>query len=174
MLSKFAKFLLVSTSLSPILGAVAIKQIANQQPYARWIWWLVAAILLVLLCRAMLKYAEKNIQRNSLKITEFERNDQEALAFLIAYMLPLVSSDSMVFDDEWMVGTYTLVILFVVIVHVGAFHFNPVMGLFGYHFYTIKDQNKISNLLISKKELHKPGIDVETVSLSYHIYLHID
>ncbi len=40
MLSIFAKFLLVSTSLSPVLGAVAINQLECGKPWTNWIWWI--------------------------------------------------------------------------------------------------------------------------------------
>jgi hypothetical protein len=60
-----------------------------------------------------------------------------------------------------------------VIVHAGIFHFNPVMGLLGYHFYSVKNGEGVSLLVISKAELHRPGKDVETVRLAHNIYLNI-
>ena len=50
MLNTFARFLLVSTSLAPILGAVAVNQFAHDVPWTWWVWWLVAAVVLVGLC----------------------------------------------------------------------------------------------------------------------------
>jgi hypothetical protein len=46
MLNTFAKFLLVSTSLSPLLGAVAVNQLARGEPASRYGLWLAAAVLL--------------------------------------------------------------------------------------------------------------------------------
>ena len=59
-----------------------------------------------------------------------------------------------------------------VIAHAGAFHFNPVMGLLGYHFYAVKDNEGVSHLLISKTELHRPKLEVQTVRLAANIYMH--
>ncbi len=73
---------------------------------------------------------------------------------------------------QWLTGAYIFAVIFRVIAHAGAFHFNPVMGLLGYHFYGIKNGDGVSLLLISKAELHKPGIEVKTVKLAHNIYLH--
>lgn len=172
MLNTFAKFLLVSTSLSPLLGAVAVNQFARGESATRWGGWLVAALLLVFLCWALLRYAAKNAQQHAFFIKEFERNDKEVLAFLVTYLLPFLSNDKMGFTGDWLTGAYVLGIIFLVIAHAGAFHFNPVMGLLGYHFYAVKNGDGVSHLLISKEELRRPGKDVPTVRLAHNIYLH--
>lgn len=163
MLNTFAKFLLVSTSLSPLLGAVAVNQFARGEPAMRWGPWLAVALLLVFLCWALLYYAAHNAQRHDFRIKEFERNDKEVLAFLVTYLLPFLSTEKMGFAGDWLTGVYVLLIIFLVIAHAGAFHFNPVMGLLGYHFYAVKNDEGVSQLLISKAELRRPGEDLLTV-----------
>lgn len=172
MLNRFAKFLLVSTSLSPLLGAVAVNQFSRGEPAMRWGVWLTVGLLLVFLCWALLHYAAKNAQQHDFRIKEFERNDKEVLAFLVTYLLPFLSTEKMGFAGDWLTGAYVLLIIFLIIAHAGAFHFNPVMGLLGYHFYSVKSAEGISQLLISKAELHQPGEDVPTVRLGQNIYLH--
>ena len=172
MLNTFAKFLLVSTSLSPVLGAIAVNQIAHDAPAAQWGTWLAVALLLVFLCWAVLAYAAKHAQKHALHIKEFERDNKEVLAFLVAYLLPFLSNDKLGFTVDWLTGAYVLGLIFLVVAHAGAFHFNPVMGLLGYHFYAVKDGDGVSNLLISRVELARPGKDVATVRLTQNIYLH--
>ncbi|MEQ8484962.1 MAG: hypothetical protein RIB46_11415 [Pseudomonadales bacterium] len=172
MLNTFARFLLVSTSLSPLLGAVAVNQFARGEPAMRWGAWLAVALLLVFLCWALLRYAAKNAQQHQFHIKEFERNDKEVLAFLVTYLLPFLSTEKMGFAGDWLTGAYVLAIIFLVIAHAGAFHFNPVMGLLGYHFYAVKNGDGVSHLLISKDELKRLNRDVETVRLAHGIYLH--
>ncbi len=172
MLNNLAKFLLVSTSLAPVLGAVAVNQFARHEPWFTWGGWLGAALLLVFLCWAMLRYAATNAQTHLLHIREFDRNDKEVLAFLLAYLLPFVSAQNMAFTGDPLTGAYILGIILLVFAHAGAFHFNPVMGLLGYHFYTVKSGDGISHLLISKDELRRAGKDVHTVRLAHGIYLH--
>ena len=172
MLNSFARFLLVSTSLSPLLGAVAVNQFGRGEPAMRWGAWLIVAILLVFLCWALLRYAAKNGQQHKFHIKEFERNDKEVLAFLVTYLLPFLSTEKMGFAGDWLTGAYVLAIIFLVITHAGAFHFNPVMGLLGYYFYAVKNGDGVSHLLISKNELCRPERDVPTVRLAHGIYLH--
>lgn len=172
MLNAFAKFLLVSTSLSPVLGAIAVNQFEQNQPWKSWAPWLVVAFLLILLCWALLSYAKNNAQRHTFRIREFQSNEGQVLAFLLAYLLPFVSSDNMSFTDDWLTGAYILAIIFLAITHAGAFHFNPVMGLLGYHFYAVKNDEGVSDLLISKDKLRRTSEDMQTVRLAHNIYLH--
>jgi len=167
-LNRLARFLLVSTALAPVLGAVAVNQAARGEP---WLQWLLVTLLLVFLCWAMLRYAAKNAQTQIFYIKAFERSDKEVLAFLLAYLLPFISQDGVMTGGSWLVGAYVLGIIFLVIAHAGAFHFNPVMGLLGYHFYAVKNDDGVTQLLISKEELRKPGIELKTVYLARGIYL---
>lgn len=171
MLNLFAKFLLVLTALSPVLGGVAVNQFAKGTSWTKWAPWLGAAILLVILCWVLLQYTAKNAQRHSFTISEFESKDMETIVFLLAYLIPFVSADSIMFTNEWMTGLYIFAIIFLVIVHAGAFHFNPVMGLLGYHFYSVKNTEGISYLLISKREIRRTGVSIQTVQLAPNINL---
>lgn len=173
MLNTFAKFLLVSTSLSPLLGAVAINKLARGEASLHWWPWLAVALLLVFLCWGLLRYSEKNAQGQIYRIKEFERNDKEVLAFLVTYLLPFLSTEKMGFAGDWLTGTYVLLIIFLVIAHADAFHFNPVMGMLGFHFYSVKSEDGISHLLISKAKLCRTGVDIQTVQLDHSIYLRI-
>ena len=173
MLNIFAKCLLVSTSLSPVLGAVAVNQFERGESWTSWLWWVVVAFFLVTLCWILLRYAAKNAEKHSLYIKEFERRDQEILTFLFIYLLPFIRSENTAFANGWLTGLYVLAIITLAIVNAGAFHFNPVMRLLGYRFYAVKNRHGISNLLISKNDLRRPGKEVQTVGLAWNVYLHI-
>jgi len=170
-LNWFAKLLLVATSLAPILGAVAVNQLSLGKPWWAWGSWLGAGVLLTFICWGLLRTAADRAQRQTITVKEFESNDKEVLAFLLAYLLPFISADNMAFEGEWLTGAYILLIIFLVVAHAGAFHFNPVMGLLGYHFYGVKTEDGGSQLLISKKPITRPPVDIETVRLSHNIYL---
>lgn len=173
MLNRIAKFLLVATSLSPVLGAVAVNQFSIGRNLICWLPWLIVAILLVAICWLLFRLVEKIGQKHQLKIAQFENDDKEALVFLLTYLLPFISSKDMAFEGQFLTGAYILVIIFLVVSHAGVFHFNPVMSLLGYHFYSIKNKSGISELLISKSEIRQTGKELETVRLTYKVYLHI-
>ena len=173
MLNRFANLLLVSTSLSPILGAVAVNQYSLGKPPAVWLPWVAVALLLVFICWSVLQYTARAAQKHMLKITEFEGKDKEVLAFLLAYLLPFAAAKDMLADVHWLTGAYVFAIILLVFTHARAFHFNPMMGLLRYHFYSLKDGDGVSVLLISRSELRRPGGEVPTVRLAYDIYLQI-
>jgi len=172
MLNWFARFLLVATSLSPILGAVAIRQYSRGDPWTTWAPWVSSAIILVGLCWLVLVFAAKNNEKqDGLKVDDFESNDKDVLAFLLAYLLPFISADSMDFEKNWMVSSYILVIIVLVVTHAGAFHFNPVMGLLGYHFYGVRLSDGTSRTLITRHALRKRGQTIDVVELNETINL---
>lgn len=173
MLNRLAILLLVSSSLSPVLGAVAVNQYTLDKSVSAWLPWVVVAVLLVVICWGVLHYASTNAQKHNLKIEQFEDKDKEVLAFLLAYLLPLVSVKDTVSSIHWLTTAYVLAIVLVVFTHARAVHFNPVMGLLGYHFYSIKNSDGLSLLLISRSELRRSGEELETVRLAQNIYLHI-
>lgn len=171
MLNILAKTILVSTSMSPILGAVAVNQLAQGHSWRSWAPWLIAAIGLALICWLMLHYVQKVGEEHKFCIKQFENTDREVLMFLLTYLLPFIASDNLNFNDGWITGAYILLVIFFTIAHAGAFHFNPVMGLFKYHFYSVKDADGVSYLLISKQSLRRSGQEVQAVMLSDGIYL---
>lgn len=174
MINKLAKFLLVATSLAPILGAVAVNQYSQGKPWEDWSVWLVIGLLLALICWGVLEYSAKNIQLQQITIKEFDSEDHETLAFLIAYLLPFISAKDMAFTGDWLTGAYILGVIFLVITHSGAFHFNPVMGLLGYHFYKIKIASGSTVILISKRDLVLKDVAVNSVKLARNIYLDVE
>jgi hypothetical protein len=170
MLNWFAKSLLVATALSPLLGAVAINEIALGRPLSNWLPWMLITVLLALVCWGVLLYVKLKGEIHAIRITEVEDKDKEILAFLLTYLLPFLATDKLEFKGEWITGAYILLIIIITIVHSGAFHFNPVMGIF-YHFYSVKNSIGISTLLITRKPLTRLDVDILTVRIAHNIYL---
>jgi hypothetical protein len=171
MLNRFAKLLLVSTSLAPVLGAVAVNKFARGEPWTAWIGWLGAGIGCVSICVLMLKLVTRQGERLTKQLSEVESTDKEMLAFLLTYLLPFIASDKLGFSGEWMTGAYILLIVFLAVAHGNAYHFNPVMGLFGYHFYSIKTAGGMPFLLITKRTLRRPDELVTVIQITDSIYM---
>lgn len=173
MMNFFTKALLMATSLSPVLGALAISEIERGRPWTNWIYLLVVVVIMVALCWTLLKYMSKKAQSHLIYIQEFERKEHEVLTFLFIYLLPFIRSGYSAFTCEPITSGYVLIIIIIALVQARAFHFNPVMRLlFRYQFYAVKDQQGVSSLLISKKDLQRPGEEIKTVELARNVYLH--
>ena len=108
MLSIFAKILLVSTSLSPVMLVMAVNQAERCNTWSSWAWWLGPAIFLVALCWVLLRSTEKKAQQHLIYIKEFERKDQEMLTFLFIYLLPFIRSENLAFASEWITSSLSM------------------------------------------------------------------
>lgn len=138
-MNRLVKFFLALTASSPVLLIVGINQFEICKPWVSWtwtpwVWWVIAAPILAVCCKVLLIGAARWIQKDTIEIVEFERKDQEMLAFLFIYLLPFIRSGKSIFASEWITSICLLVILCGAIAHANVLHFNPVMGLFGYHF----------------------------------------
>lgn len=171
MFTRFAKLLLVGTSLAPVLGAVAVNQIAAGEPWTAWIGWLATALGCIGVCALMLRLARTNGERQPLLISEAESSDHEMLGFLLAYLMPFVASDKLGFTGEWLTGAYILLLIFLAVGHGDTRHFNPVLGLLGYHFYSVKTTGGLPFLLITRRVLRRTDEPLTVVQLTDSIYL---
>lgn len=170
-MNHFTKLLLIATSLSPLLGAVAVNQWANGE--SKWWGWVLATILLVFICWGLLVILSRKLSKNTFTVQEFESQDKEVLVFLLTYLLPFISSDKLSFTGEWFTGGYIIAIILISLMHADAFHFNPMMSLMGYHFYSVKGPDNLSYLLITTDPIRRPGKPLDTVSLAHNIKLQV-
>lgn len=169
-----AKMLLVCTSLSPVLWVMGVQQYEQGVAWLCWVPWILVGALLVVICGALLKCMSKKATPHQFYIGEFERRDQEMLTYLFIYLLPFLRSVSPTFSSGWLTSGLVLAIIIIAIAQTGAFHFNPAMRLFlGYRFYSVRSSHGVSYLLISKRDLSRPGQEIQTVSLSQGVRLHI-
>ncbi|MBI2481251.1 MAG: hypothetical protein HYV60_22210 [Planctomycetia bacterium] len=174
-MSQFAKMLLVATSLAPSLVAFAlVAWEKDQQRYV--IGFLVAAALLVLVCYLLKLYAEKWGEHRSLTVTAVESTDKEALAFMIAYLFPILMNQipDVTEPRYQMLAIYTYCVIGLVIYHSNSFHFNPVLALFGYHFYEITADQGMKYLLITHRVVRSQTPNLNVTRLSDYVYLELD
>jgi hypothetical protein len=99
--------------------------------------------------------------------------DKDMLAFLLLYMLPLLTKENSVsFSGEPLTGLFILGIIVLAVTHSNSFTFNPMLGLLsGYHFYEIEDDKGMTLLFLSKKRLTKPDNTFTVVRLIDYVYL---
>lgn len=173
-MSKFAKFLFVLTSLAPVLAAFGVKELidleADESKATAYSLFAIAAILPIL-CWLLLVFAKKHLEQKELRITKFKTTDKEVLAFLIAYLLPLITKDTFDLEKNLWVTVFVFVILFFTIYHSNAFHFNPVLALIGYHFYEVESDTGMTYMMISKRAYIKQEQTVRYVKFSDYIFL---
>jgi hypothetical protein len=144
-LSRTAQVFLAATALAPVLLVWAAGSYDISRAYAAAA--VVVALLLVGICIGLLKLAKHELQTDALVITKAVRMDKEALGFLIAYALPLVVSHE---TTQLPALSVFIVIVGLVLVQLQILHVNPLLGMFGFHFYEVELKNSDTALVITR------------------------
>ena len=154
MWAPFARFILALTSFAPLLGVIAINYFIDKKTLLAILMFDIA-ICLFFVCWRMMRYGSKSGATFILEIKEFNRRDQGILVFMFIYLLPLIRSPNSLFTN-WQTTISPLVVfalIIAIIIDIGAYNFNPVMRVFGYRAYEVKDTDDVHHLLITRKTL---------------------
>ena len=81
------------TSLSPVLGAVAVNQFARNEPWTSWFPWIASGAGCVLVCWLMLTLAEKDNDNAGWRPRS--RAPTKGNDSFLTYLLPFIASDKL-------------------------------------------------------------------------------
>lgn len=170
MLNRVAKFVLTATALAPIAITYAwVALIDDNKTLA--VAFLGLAALLVALCVAMLRLIRNEMQPQNFKVNSAEAADRENIAFLLLYIAPLFTSQ---FEDlNWTVIVPVLVVFGFVVSTGFYYHFNPLLGVLGWHFYRVGTPEGITYVLITRRELRSVRDSFQVVQVTEYIVLDV-
>lgn len=163
MLNKAAKLTLVATSLAPIcltLWFVEFSKAWNskftfmQNLIVNWnVGWeyLIATVFMSLLCYLLVWLSGNNLEKLPVKIKTIKTVDKEIVGFLLVYLLPLMNQADNTISLS--VLAFIAVIFFFIVQNSHAYHFNPLLGFFGYHFYEVTIEGDITYVLITRQNI---------------------
>lgn len=173
MLSRIAKIFLVLTSVAPAVLTYAVAAVfMGEITIATKL--LGTVIILVLFCIAILRYARHNLEKMNLRATSVEVADQESIGLLLVYLLPLLRPQFEFTEiNLWMCFIFLLVFALFLSVSYG-YHFNPLLGFLGWHFYKIKTQEGVTYVLITKKRLRSVTETIEIGQLTEYILIDVE
>lgn len=154
MLSKLAKFLLVATSFSPVLFTVAFLSWIDGTFWVEGIFYLAVALTSVALAVLVMAAARQQLEVLPVKIVSLKTVDREVLSFMIAYLFPMLSRSAPA-DWDWRVGLFVTIMFMGVIWGTHSYHFNPILGLLGYHFYEVTTEGSVTYVLLTRKSLRQ-------------------
>jgi hypothetical protein len=172
-MSKLGKLLLVITSLAPVLGAYAVNSAVHGQKQHAVIY-LAVGVGLSMICLLLLFACKTQLAREPLKVVKVAVADKKPLAFLLAYLLPLLTKGTFELSMDWMTSAYVFIIVGVVIFHSNYFTFNPVLSLRGYHFYEVESATGMSYLFMTKKVIRRQDNEFVVVAVSDYVYLDVE
>lgn len=170
MLGGAVKLLLVATSFAPIFLTVAFI-FATQ---GRWIvagGWCVGAIVCALACSLTIRASQRKLESFPFEITSIRTADKEIVGFVLAYLLPLANIGP--FKQDLVVLSFVLAVFLMVVMTTNSYHFNPLLGLLGYHFYEATSGN-VSYVLVSRKNLRNTATIKQVVQLTEYMVIDVD
>lgn len=171
MLSGLARVLLTSTALAPVLITYAWVAYTDEHVIAAW--GLVGlCLVLIVICLSLIRYAKRHLERLPFQATTVEAADRENIAFLVLYMLPLFTDDFATLN--WEVWVPALAIFGVVVATGYSYHFNPLLGLLGWHFYKISTKEGVTYVLITKKHLRNATERISVGQLTEYIIIDLE
>lgn len=168
MLNSAAKLMLTSTAIAPVL--ITYAWVAFQSDDMRsMVALLIGCVVLVLICLGLLKYAQKHLERVKFSVVSVEAADRENMGFLLLYLLPLFTSQ---FDSlNWQIWIPTILVFGAVVATGYSYHFNPLLGLMGWHFYKVGTKEGVTYILITKKQLRNTIDTIEVGQLTEYIVM---
>lgn len=164
MLGIFIRVLLALTAAAPISVSMAYVFAKKDHNYQLAFVAALACVLLGAAALAIMRTAARNLELLPIVIKKAKSADKEVLGFFVAYALPLLFKGQASVDfDAWLLaGGMLLFVLFTT----HAQQVNPVLGLFGYHFYEAETEDGITFLLISRRKISNVKSISRVVQLS--------
>lgn len=168
MFNVLARLLLTSTALAPI-GITYAWVAYTQSMFIPSITLFLISLLLFASCIALINNARRNLSSSPFKAVSVEAADHENTAFLLLYVMPLFTTQFNSLDWKFWIPT---VIIFGLITATGYnYHFNPMLGLLGWHFYKVQTPEGIMYVLITKKHLRNTSGTLSVGRLTEYILL---
>lgn len=170
MLSGVAKTTLTSTAIAPVL--LTYGWVAYQDGEAQTAVVLVIACLaLACVCIWLLRYAKSNLERMKFEAVSVEAADRENIAFLLLYLLPLFTAQ---FDAlNWQVWLPAVLIFAAVVATGYNYHFSPLLGLMGWHFYKVGTKEGVTYVLITKRQMKSASEVISVGQLTEYIVIEL-
>lgn len=169
MLSKIAKLSLVSTTLAPIFLTLWFIDFSKNWRLTDGLSFLVIAISLSIICWCLLKLSSQRLEKIPVKISAVKTADKEIVGFILVYLLPLINKTSVTVNITVLV--FVSILFFVIVFTSNAYHFNPLIGFFGYHFYEIMVDGGITYILITRKNISNCKSIHQVVQISEYMIL---
>ncbi len=172
MLSRFAKLSLAATSVAPIFLTLWFVDFSRQWNWRDGLIYLIATFLLTFICWGLLHLAAAQSEKLPLEIKSVKTADNELVGFILVYLLPLINETSTKINPK--VLAFVMVLLFIVVYTSNSYHFNPLIGFLGYHFYDVTLSGEISYVLISRKNIRDSRKIQRVIHLSEYMIMEVE
>jgi hypothetical protein len=168
MLSGIARLFLMVSSIAPI-GLTYAWVAGAEEEYQTAGIIIGTCSVLVIGTVLFIRHAKKTLASVEFTPTSIEVADSENIAFMLLYLLPLFENG---FNGLNWTMTIPAILIFSLVIWTGyGYHFNPLLGLLGWHFYKVGTYEGVTYVLISRKELRAAHQIMEVGQLTEFIVL---
>lgn len=151
MFSRPVKYVLVATSVAPIVFVYWLVGVLHTQSIWYKYWLLIFLVFLLTVCKLLLNAAKNKLDVRPIQLKSVKSADHNIISFLFVYLLPIFD---FVKKDEYYAWAFIIVVLFVIIINTNTYHFNPLLSLvFGYKFYEVATMQEFTYILITRQRL---------------------
>jgi hypothetical protein len=170
MLGFFSRLLFTTTAIAPVALVYAYALWIDQKPSTA-VAVAVAALALVGIALLFISAAFEKLATSKIELTSAETADQENVAFLLLYVSPLFTADVAALNFSI---ALPVVALFVLVVMSGNnYHFNPLLNIFGWHFYKVDTPDKVTRVLITRRSIRNVIGELSIVQLSDYVIMEV-
>ena len=171
MLSMMTNTFLTGSSIAPVILIYALLALVERENLIGSMLILIFVALLSF-CIFILFYSKQHLERSEFSFIGAEAADKESVAILLLYLAPLLETS--VADLEWAFIIPASFLFLALVVTGYSFHFNPLLNILGWHFYTISTVEGITYTLITRKHLRKAGTKIVIGQLTRYTLLDVE
>ena len=172
MLNKIAKLALVATSLAPICLTLWFVEFSKNWDWQQGWGFLLAALLMSITCYGLIQLSTRKLESLPIKIKSIKTADKEIVGFLLVYLLPLIKQSSNTSSTP--VLAFVTFLFFLIVYNAHVYHFNPLLGFFGYHFYEVTIEGDITYVLITRQNITHCKRITRVVQLTEYMILDVN
>jgi hypothetical protein len=172
LLNKAAKIALVSTSLAPICLTLWFVEFSKGWDWQQGWGYFLATVLMVVVCFGLVWLSARKLESLPVKIKSIRTADKEIVGFLLVYLLPLVKQAPNAISMP--VLLFVAIFFFLIIYNAHVYHFNPLLGMFGYHFYEATIEGDITFVLITRQSITHCKSISRVVQLTEYMILDVN
>lgn len=169
MLSKFSIFMLAITSVSPVFLTYAFILYLEDKSFIKILIVISILLICMLICLFLLKYSRQKLERMRFQIKKIRTVDSDIFSFFIAYLFPFISLDSNNINESVLI--FILFMFVIIVLGTHSYSTNPILILFGYHFYEVSTPTNVTYLLMTKRNLRNVKEIKQIVQISDYMVL---
>lgn len=170
MLGRIAKIALVLTSFAPVFLTLAVIEGSKGGFSRATLLYIGVAVFLIIACLAIIKASGRRLAKHDFQITSLKTADSEIVGFMLAYLLPLVADSASTRINPAATG-FVLLLFLSVVWSTHSYHFNPILGLCGYHFYEVETTGNVTYVLMTRRSLANTRKVQSVVQLTEYMVL---